>query len=89
MTTSGDRVMEIDIFGIIIRMFLIVGVPITGFIVGFGLFGSLLTSLFSIQDQTLHYALRFVGAVFGFLLMGATMGNLFIEETRILFLQVL
>lgn len=80
--------MELDIFGVIIRMFLIVGVPITGFIVGFSLFGSLLTSLFAIQDQTFHYALRFIGALFGFLLMGAVMGDLFIEETRVLFLQV-
>lgn len=80
--------MELDIFGVIIRMFLIVGVPITGFIVGFSLFGSLLTSLFAIQDQTLHYALRFIGVLFGFLLMGAAMGDLFIEETRVLFLQV-
>ncbi|MGA1190678.1 MAG: flagellar biosynthetic protein FliQ [Bdellovibrionota bacterium] len=80
--------MELNIFGIIIRMFLIVGVPITGFIVGFGLFGSLLTSLFSIQDETLNYALRFVGALFGFLLMGSAMGELFLEETRVLFLQI-
>jgi len=80
--------MELNVFSTIIRMFLIVGVPVTGCIVGFGLLGYLLTGFFSIQDYTLNYALRVIGALFALILLGAPMINFFIEETRTLYLLV-
>ena len=78
--------MELGMYSGLLRMFLGAIVPLTAVVVGFSLIGALLASFFSFRDEALQYSLRFVGAVLAIAFLWVGISNLFIVETRGIYL---
>ncbi|MCB0328878.1 MAG: hypothetical protein KDD70_04425 [Bdellovibrionales bacterium] len=74
--------METEFLNTVLRLLLMAIVPLTAIVVGCSMIGALLASVFSFRDESLQYALRFVGAVLAIVVLWSGVSSLLIQETR-------